>query len=89
VFFVLSLLAAFLYNRKYRKISVNDRIIEQKLIEILSVMVIFFNDPFYPITVLKENMVRYAFLMIEKFLLFDAVCPDVCCLLSFCLDRIL
>jgi hypothetical protein len=56
--FVLSLLAAFLYNRKYRLIPVGDRIIEQKLIEMLSVLVIFFNDPFYPITVLKENIAR-------------------------------
>lgn len=75
----MSLLAAFLYNRRYRKIAINDRIIEQKLIEILSVLVVFFNDPFYPITILKENMVRY-FFIIDKFLLFNAVCACVCCL---------
>jgi hypothetical protein len=53
IFFVLSILAGFLYIRKCRKIPDSDRIIEQKLIGILSIFLIFFNDPFYPITVLK------------------------------------
>lgn len=59
VFFVFAILAAFLFIRKYRKIPVQDRIIEQKLIGILSIFLIFFNDPLYPITVLKENLARY------------------------------
>lgn len=67
IFFVLSILAAFLYIRKYKKIPVTDRIIEQKLIGILSIFLIFFNDPLYPITVLKENMARYLFFKLVHF----------------------
>lgn len=43
---------------RYVKIPENEKIIEQKMIAFASGLLIMFNDPFYPITVLKPNPVR-------------------------------
>lgn len=55
VFFGISLLACVAYALLFRTIPKNERIIEQKIILALSILLCFFNDPFYTITVLYPN----------------------------------
>lgn len=84
VFFGLSIIACFLYYRRYLQIPQDKRIIEQKFIAAASVILILFNDPFYPITVLKPNGVSaffsvlfvanmIAFLMLLWLVFFDRI----------------
>lgn len=55
IFFALSALGCILYIVRFLKIPAAERILEQKMIVVLSVLLVFFNDPFYPVTVLQPN----------------------------------
>ena len=55
IFFGLSLIVLGLYACRYRRVPRSAKIIEQKLVLVLCVLLIFFNDPFYPITILSPN----------------------------------
>lgn len=44
-----------LYFLRFVKMPKEKRTVEQQLVAYLSVFLIMFNDPFYPITVLKPN----------------------------------
>lgn len=59
VFFVIAIVGCVLYFIRYVKIPQDKKIIEQKMVGIASVLLIMFNDPFYPITVLNPNPARY------------------------------
>ena len=61
MFFILSLLTCIVYLFRYSKIPEKERVVEQKIIAALSVLLILFNDPFYPITILKPNPVSSYF----------------------------
>lgn len=43
------------YMVMLRRVPKGEKIVEQKMIAILSVLLVFFNDPFYPITVMYPN----------------------------------
>lgn len=55
VFFGLSIVALIFYILRYIKIPAEKKLIEQKFIFAMSILQIMFNDPFYPITILKPN----------------------------------
>jgi hypothetical protein len=55
VFFGLSILSLVLYLIRYVKIPADQKVFEQRIIAGLSILLLMFNDPFYPITVLKPN----------------------------------
>ena len=55
VYFALALISTIVYLIHYCSVPAKYRIIEQGLIGFLSCMLVFFNDPFYPITILKPN----------------------------------
>lgn len=50
-----------LYFLRFSKLPKEKRSVEQILVAILSILLIMFNDPFYPITVLKPNGVSAFF----------------------------
>lgn len=58
VFFGLAIIGCVLYMIRFVKIPETEKIIEQKLVAVASVLLIMFNDPFYPITVLNPNPAR-------------------------------
>lgn len=53
--FILSAICAVVYLRRYFQLSPEDRILEIKLVGVASVAVLFFNDPFYPLTLLMPS----------------------------------
>lgn len=55
LYFGLSLIACVVYMVMLRRVPSGEKIVEQKMIAVLSVLLIFFNDPFYPITVMFPN----------------------------------
>ena len=59
IFLGVSIAAAAFYLLMYRKLPTSDKSIEQTFIAGLSVLLIFFNDPFYAITVLAPNGFTY------------------------------
>lgn len=59
VFFAIAIVGLLLYIFRFVKVPSERRTIEQKMVAVASVLLIMFNDPFYPITVLKPNGVRY------------------------------
>ncbi len=61
VFFVLSMIGCFMYFFRFRKIPETEKVCEQKMVAALSVLLILFNDPFYPITILAPNPVSSYF----------------------------
>ena len=68
VYLVFSIIGAIAYMIRYCKLQPEKRIIEQKLIAALSIMLLFFNDPFYAITALVPNGFLYIFLLFRTFL---------------------
>ena len=56
--FFLAILGCVLYFLRYLKVPAARKTIEQKMVAVASVLLIMFNDPFYPITVLKPNGAR-------------------------------
>ena len=54
----------FVYAGKYRKIQANRSLPEQKLILLLSLGTVTFNDPFYVLTILYSNKFTYLILNI-------------------------
>ena len=52
-------MALVLYLYRFLKIPKHKTIIEQQFVAAISVLLIMFNDPFYPITILKPNGGRY------------------------------
>lgn len=58
VFLGLAIIAATLYLWRFVRIPVGEKILEQKFIAVLSILLLMFNDPFYAITVLKPNGAR-------------------------------
>lgn len=55
VYFVISVVGLVLYGARYRTIPASERILEQKMVLVLSVLLVMFNDPLYPVTVLYPN----------------------------------
>lgn len=60
VFFGIAIVGLILYIVRFVKVPSERRTIEQKMVAVASVLLVMFNDPFYPITVLKPNGVRYS-----------------------------
>lgn len=56
---VVTLLTGFCYAWSYCRVSQYQRLVEQKLVLVMSVLVFLFNDPLYVISVLFPNQVRY------------------------------
>jgi hypothetical protein len=54
----MSIGALVLYFIRFVRIPKEDKILEQKMVAVASVLLIMFNDPFYPLTILKPNPVR-------------------------------
>jgi ABC-type Co2+ transport system permease subunit len=59
VFFVIALVTGILYIYRFNKIPDQHKIIEQKMIAVASILLLMFNDPLYPVTILKPNGARY------------------------------
>ena len=55
VFFVLSIIGVVVYGARFKKVPKSEKILEQKMIMVLSVLLVMFNDPLYPVTVLYPN----------------------------------
>lgn len=55
LYFGMSLVACVLFLVMLRRVPEGEKIVEQKMIAVLSVLLVFFNDPFYPITVMYPN----------------------------------
>lgn len=60
VFFGIAIVGLVLYIMRFVRVPSERRTIEQKMVAVASVLLIMFNDPFYPITVLKPNGARYS-----------------------------
>ena len=54
-FFVCSMIGAIVYGARFKKIPKSERILEQKMVMVMSVLLVMFNDPLYPVTVLYPN----------------------------------
>lgn len=59
VYCFISIVTAIVFLRRYWQLDDSNRILEIKLVAFASLMLIFFNDPFYAVTVLKINPVTY------------------------------
>jgi len=59
IFFGLSILGLILYLIRYIKIPADQKVFEQRMVAAMSALLPMFNDPFYPITILKPNGGRY------------------------------
>ena len=72
VFFVLSVLGCALYLWRLGKVPVEEKIPEQKMVGALSVLLIMFNDPFYPITIMAPNPVSsyFSVFFVVNFMIF-------------------
>lgn len=57
-FVIISIIANLFYVRRIKMIPYSDLVIEQKLIFVMGILLILFNDPFAGATVLYPNMVR-------------------------------
>lgn len=53
---ILSFIANFLYIRRLRMVPYSDLVIEQKLLLVMGLLLILFNDPFAGLTVLYPNV---------------------------------
>lgn len=52
---ILSFVTAIIFIRRYCQLNAEDRILEIKFVAMISILLIFYNDPFYAITVLIPN----------------------------------
>jgi len=57
---------------RLKEIPITERILEQKMIAVLSVLLLFFNDPLYAVTVLFPNKVSsyFSVLFVTNFIIF-------------------
>jgi hypothetical protein len=58
----ISIAFSFIYAGKYRKIQANRILPEQKIVLLLSLVTIAFNDPCYALTILYSNKFTYLIL---------------------------
>ena len=58
-FVAISIIANFFYIRRIKMIPYSDLVIEQKLIFVMGILLILFNDPFAGATALYPNMARF------------------------------
>lgn len=72
VYFVFSVLGLVLYAARYRRVPKEELILEQKMILILSILLIMFNDPLYPVTILFPNRASsyFSVFFIVNFIIF-------------------
>lgn len=72
VFFVLSVVGCALYMFRLRKVPADEKIVEQKMVAGLSILLIMFNDPFYPITIMAPNPVSsyFSVFFVVNFMIF-------------------
>ena len=61
-----------MYFWRFRKIPSNGRIIEQKMILALAILLMFFNDPFYALTIQIPNPVSsyFSVFFVVNFIIF-------------------
>ena len=72
VFFLLSVIGSVMYLWRLKKVPIEERIVEQKMVAMLSILLILFNDPFYPITILSPNPVSsyFSVFFVVNFIIF-------------------
>jgi hypothetical protein len=61
IMFIITLVTSAWYTSRIYKLNTNKMILEQKMIFLLSILTILFNDPFYVITITKPNYVNNFF----------------------------
>lgn len=78
--FVMTLCTGALYLRRYVSVHQSQRIVEQKIVLVMSILILFFNDPIYFISVFWPSTFRYHFYYLAQLFLFSFWLS----LLSFC-----
>eukprot|EP01017_Pseudomicrothorax_dubius_P034233 TRINITY_DN4669_c0_g1_i4.p1 TRINITY_DN4669_c0_g1~~TRINITY_DN4669_c0_g1_i4.p1 ORF type:complete len:464 (+),score=84.96 TRINITY_DN4669_c0_g1_i4:141-1532(+) len=61
MFFFVSVIALLLYYKFLKKINPSDRIFEQKMLLVLSIALVLFNDPFFAVTLLYPSFLSALF----------------------------
>ena len=61
-----------MYLWRLKKVPIEEKIVEQKMVATLSLLLILFNDPFYPITILSPNPVSsyFSVFFVVNFIIF-------------------
>lgn len=69
-FVFLSLVSNFLFIKRIKMLQYSDLIIEQKLLFLIGILLIFFNDPFSGVTALYPNMATFHLYILINFFIY-------------------